>query len=55
MLYLIIILLSFITFYTFTFAKYTWNKGNISGAISVILLGLVTLIFPAIVAMMKLQ
>jgi len=54
MLYLIIIFLLVVSFYTLTFAKYTWHKGNISGAIGVIFLALVSLVFPAIVAMMKL-
>lgn len=52
--YLIIIFLLIISFYTLTFAQYTWNKGNAGGAISVIILALVALIFPAIVAIMKL-
>lgn len=54
MLYLIIIFLLIVSFYTVTFAIYTWDKGNKSGAIAVIALALITFIFPIIVALIKL-
>ncbi len=54
MLYLIIIFLLIVSFYTLTFAKYTWDQGNRQGAVSIIILALVTLIFPAAAAIIKL-
>jgi len=54
MLYLIIIFLLMASFYTLTFAKYIWKQGNVLGAISVIILALVNLIFPSIVAFLRL-
>ncbi|HOJ10033.1 MAG TPA: hypothetical protein PK733_05505 [Clostridiales bacterium] len=51
--YFVILILGLVSFYLFTFARYNWKVKNKRAAFGLIILGLITFIYPAVMIVLR--